>query len=1654
MSILIHIRSKKIPGYIVFLLVIILLITSSTITGLKLNIKNEVEYYKQNDIKVIEKLDISEEYFFNNPIFSQMIIDEEPYTKIDLEDYSKLNTPGKPAIPCKPVRILIPINTEIDNIEIIRGEKSIYCIEDFIEPGQIANPLEFNLDKSINKPNLSIYKSDKVYPENNFEVVTMQYYRGFKIAYIRLYPIQYMPNEDKIISYSSLTIGKIDLKPLDSAEEASQLFRGSEQDFEEVKRYVDNCDSLDSYKKISASINSNNLIRLSSFETQDYDEDFNYLIITTNALVAYNGPNSFQDLCDYRTSRGIKAKIVTIEDIFNDFPGISSQDKIRSFIRDGYINHDLEYVLLAGDDDIVPAQQIYSEVGYGSGASFPSDMFYASLDDDYVAEVYVGRACVGDYTEVSNFVKKTLDYENTNDNYIENALWVGEFLGFGGASQYGDNMKEQSIGSCNEDGYYTKGLPEGGPNGYSVNRLYAGQESWDKNDIMHQLNSGIHLINHCGHANVEYNMKMYNTDIESLSNDNYFFVYSQGCNSGAFDIGDCAAEYFTVKTEHGAFAGIWNVRAGLGREYSTDGPSNRFDREFWDALYNEKLETIGKANHDSKEDNIFLLDQFGIHWCMMGTNLFGDPAVQIRGAGAVLECSNYSFEVKTQKNLVNIVGFDIWNKNPNTMLSYTITENCEWLSVNPTSGISYGEHDTITLTIDTNEMSNGTYFSEIIIDSNVGTKTLDIRLDIGCILSISSNLYEIGLEFNQQGSLDLDIWNDGVDNLDYNIYESYYWLEPSSANGIISQEGEIDTITFHIDSTGLSAGWHKANVLLSSNGGTKSITINLAVEYAACVSTTDICLGDKSIGNTETDSFEIYNFLTGTNLEYNIIESSQWFDVSPSTGTSTGEHDKINIIIDTTQVDACGTYCSDLLISSNGGDIECSVSFKAIYLVESKSSDGTLSTEFHFPQYSYEQAWTADEGIFNGIISLNSSIKEYLPPWYMCVGQQYYEFCSFYTIHRSFLFFDTSTLSNDIEIRQAIINLHGYKSGDFRDNFDIVLQDGGQYPHNPLQVSDYNKVHYTGNMGLLGTQDIVNGQYNSIDIYQTYFNYINRNGITKYCLRSIRDINGISPSIGNEGNDIIVRNSYLFYSSEGVYPPQLIIKYGVDPEVSNIQPSNGAIEQSTNVELSVDVFDIDGNSLEVTFYDDSDDSLIGSIKNVKSNSKASILWNDLDSGSTYSWYVVVSDGIFSTVSETKTFETININQPPELLSPEPGNLTSDVDVSLSELSILVEDSDNSFVNWSIVTIPDVGIANGYSECGIITCPVSGLIYDMLYTWFVDVFDGENHIIEWFSFMTESAPVNNPCSISHVYPLDGQNMVSIQLSDLSVDIVDPEGDSFDWNIECSNGDNSVGNNEYNDTKICSLGSDLDYETTYYWWVNATDFGSGQTVSKMFSFTTAPEVYINNPPDKPVNPSPINNSVNVSINCVLSVDVFDPDGNLLDVSFYLNDDLVDVIKNVISGQSASLEVGLDYNESYSWNVSVFDGEFYNFSDVFVFNTEEKSVTPEEVVVEFTRPVNGMYLMNNYRRSMLSCFVIGDIDIVANISNPDGVFIKNIGFYLDDELIDCFDYEVDKISYTTSWEDKAIGSRVLSVVVSDDEDVIASDELDVFMLNFGIL
>lgn len=660
--------------------------------------------------------------------------------------------PGQPVLPVVPARILIPEGYTVDSIRVTSRGKTKLSGAHVVEYGEKPFPLVPGARPEEAKPDPSIYNSSNPYPGKLYDVIGIQKQRGSAVLLVALHPVEYVPVTGELSWYGELTL-RVTLKPENS--------RGNVRYRDDVQRpvtaTVDNPDTAATYSE-ARTLDSG----LAALGGVDSSNSYAYVIVTGEEMRNATGPYALTNLLAHKQSCGLTATIVTMTEIATNYTGVDNAEKLRNFIIDAYNNWETDYVLLAGDTSIVPMRKLRCTAS-GETDDIPSDLYYQCLDGPYnndgdgywgeptdgagggdvdlVAEVYIGRASAENTNEMANFVYKTLAYEQDTETaeYLHTALMCGEHLGFGGDSEYAwPSMEEIRCGS-DSAGYTTVGFTNSPL--FNVETLYdTTTNTWAKADLLDKINSGRYsIINHLGHANYNYVMKFYNDDADGLTNNHFLFAYSQGCIPGNFEE-NCVAEHLTTSTRHGMFAVVFNSRYGWGTYNSTDGPSQRFDRQFWDAYFGEKMMSIGALNADSHEDNLWDLDGACIRWCYYESNLLGDPQTPMRGqfiSDAIIVTPNAGFLPSGAEGgpfSPPAQTYYLFGTATNGTLDWTATCTSSWVSLSATNGtLSESGHASLTLTINTNAelLAEGEYFDTFVFlnaTTGKGSVTQEVHL--------------------------------------------------------------------------------------------------------------------------------------------------------------------------------------------------------------------------------------------------------------------------------------------------------------------------------------------------------------------------------------------------------------------------------------------------------------------------------------------------------------------------------------------------------------------------------------------------------------------------------------------------------------------------------------------------------------------------------------------------------------------------------------------------------------------------------------------------------------------------------------------------------------------------------------------------------------
>jgi hypothetical protein len=585
-------------------------------------------------------------YRFPAPTLTTVMIEGRAYTRVSLVGGERGGQPGHPALPGVGADVLLPLGTSLAGVEIVPGRRISLGTGLLVEPVGVPFRLSDGPD-SVHAPTPDpvVYAGNGPLPPVHAETIGTFGFRGYQIATFDLNPVRYVPSTGELYYYDSFEV-RVNTREAP----VGDLYRNTPRDLDAVVTRVDNPDVVLTY-------GTPRPLR---------DEGYDMLIVTTPELAA-----SFEPLKTAHENRGLRTEIRTTDDI-----GGSEASVVRDYIRSAYLDDGIEYVLIGADDNLLPACDLYVKAWDGGDVetAMPGDIYFAGLDGDWnhdgdgrygepndgpgggevdlLAEVYVGRAPVGTAAEAERFVDKTLHVITGSHANADEALMLGEYLGFGGLSDYAKPMMEQLVDGCSADGYSTVGIPS---DEFDITRLYDRDHEWTASDLATEINHGVFIINHLGHGFVDWAMKFDLADIMGrLRNEEPVFIYSQACLAGHFDGMDCWAEYANIKSAYGAFAVVMNARYGWGLYNSTDGPSQRYHRQFWDAVFkdSEDKPELGRANTDSKEDNRFKVNDPCMRWCMYEINLFGDPALSFFATSQVSGIAHQLVEVEiTQEAL-------------------------------------------------------------------------------------------------------------------------------------------------------------------------------------------------------------------------------------------------------------------------------------------------------------------------------------------------------------------------------------------------------------------------------------------------------------------------------------------------------------------------------------------------------------------------------------------------------------------------------------------------------------------------------------------------------------------------------------------------------------------------------------------------------------------------------------------------------------------------------------------------------------------------------------------------------------------------------------------------------------------------------------------
>ena len=411
------------------------------------------------------------------------------------------------------------------------------------------------------------------------------------------------------------------------------------------------------------------------------------------------------------------------------------------------------------------------------------------------------------------------------------------------------------------------------------------------------------------------------------------------------------------------------------------------------------------------------------------------------------------------------------------------------------------------------------------------------------------------------------------------------------------------------------------------------------------------------------------------------------------------------------------------------------------------------------------------------------------------------------------------------------------------------------------------------------------------------------------------------------------------------------------PEVTVHSPTNNSIGIDTQPWCYVTINDTNGDYMNLTWFENS----TGSWVNRQTNSSVlngTYWWqfSQADENSTlYYWRVNVTDDDL----KTTVIYHFTTSVPPEFSSESPTNESSGIQKQ-PWCNVQVNDTDgetfditweeNSTGGW-VVRQQNLTASNGTFWWRF----TQATEYLTRYYWKVSANDGVNNntTIYYFDLLANTPPVgSSPFPSNESSGIELTPTCRITVSDTNGDLMNIswlENTTGPW-IE-RHADTGASDGEYT-FQITQFSSEL---TTYYWRINLTD--GTDNVTYIFHFTTltdnlSPEIS---------NPTPVNETTEVSLSPWCNITIEDPEGDTFDITFEENSTGSWIIRqqNLTSSNGTfwwHFTQATGRGVTYYWNVSADDG-YTNNTTTFEFTTEVNN-NPQTTSPYPTNSSTGIY------------------------------------------------------------------------------------------------
>lgn len=566
---------------------------------------------------------------------------EKGYTSIHTSTDAVYEEFPNPPIPMHLKNIALPYGSQLSNFTFTFSTPR-KIRENVIIPSH-PHIMPTHLTRQCVDSHESVLYADGIYPPVNVNYEGSHNISGINLTSFILNPFIY-DSEKKELYFIDEFLIDINLEPYDTKLE-------SRRDISEIKdllmEIACNYDEIDS------------IVEQIPTTSYYYKDKIEYLIITTNEL-----ENAFHNLLRWKRTKGIFGGIITLEELKFRYQGADMAEKIKRCIYNAFHDYDLKYVILGGDDTIVPTRYCYSYAQSIEESSMPCDKYYGcfkgnflwdannnnifgEVDDeiDFEELVYVSRIPVRTIAETNAYVSKLINYETGNStNELEKSiitagvnlnksgkLWDGRSdADLSGDTFYKNYIKKYWDG--NRIRFYDTGTDFPGNQDYDVSPVNF-QKAISSNSMF--LSMDTHGRADAwkleGDSTVIYDIRYVN----ELNQTSIPIISTSACNTNAFDdvTDPCLSESFIRNSNNRVIAYLGSSRYGWSSPfpYIIDG-SMLYEGLFYRYLFKDMLKEkhLGQILAYAKLNMSSKCSKYDYNrWLQMSINLIGDAETPI-----------------------------------------------------------------------------------------------------------------------------------------------------------------------------------------------------------------------------------------------------------------------------------------------------------------------------------------------------------------------------------------------------------------------------------------------------------------------------------------------------------------------------------------------------------------------------------------------------------------------------------------------------------------------------------------------------------------------------------------------------------------------------------------------------------------------------------------------------------------------------------------------------------------------------------------------------------------------------------------------------------------------------------------------------------------